>query len=86
MKSAEIAIFNMGLLSMQSGQYERAGQRFEALLELNEENYEAMLYLAVTEINLSNQERAKELLKYIKLNGDDPQLVSLATEYLQDLN
>ena len=46
------AILNLGLLAIQSGQFDRARTRFEKLVSLDAADHEAKLYLAVTMIEI----------------------------------
>ncbi len=79
------AILNLGLLSIQSGQYDRGIERFEKLLELDPEDDEAMIYLAICLRETGDQERANELLTVVAENENaDPALRSAATEYLKE--
>ena len=55
------AILNLGLLAIQSGQFERAKERFENLVSLDAEDYEAKLYLAVSMIEINQQLQARLL-------------------------
>jgi tetratricopeptide (TPR) repeat protein len=54
----QLALFNLGLLSMQSGQYERAVERFERLLVINPKDINACLLLGQSLINLNKPKEA----------------------------
>ena len=49
------AILNLGLLAIQSGQFERAKERFETLVSLDAADHEAKLYLAVSMMEINEQ-------------------------------
>ncbi len=61
----QLALFNLGLLAIQSGQHDKAVARFETLLKVNPNHIEAKLYLAESLLNTQNTPKAKELLTEI---------------------
>lgn len=80
------AILNLGLLAIQSGQFERAKERFENLVSLNPEDAEAKLYLAVSMIEINEQAQARLLLEEILAAQDSiPAIKMMANDYLQML-
>ena len=80
------AILNLGLLAVQSGQFERAKERFEKLLSLNANDFEAKLYLAVSMIEINQQSQAKLLLEEILGVKDSiPAIKMMAMDYLNTL-
>lgn len=80
------AILNLGLLSIQSGQFEKAKERFEKLVSLNSADYEAMLYLAVSMMEINQQEQARQLLEEIVATQDSiPAIKMMAGDYLKSL-
>lgn len=79
------AILSLGLLSIQSGQYERGVERFEKLIALKEDDYEAMLYMGVCMLEINKPEVSSELFTRIVAAEDaDPALKSAAAEYLDN--
>ena len=58
----ELALFNLGLLAIQSGQHDKAVARFETLLKINPQHIEAKLYLAESLLNMQEKIRAKQIL------------------------
>ena len=79
------AILNLGLLAIQSGQFERAKERFEKLVSLDTGDSEARLYLAVSMIETGQREEADQLLKEILSSQDSiPAIKAMANEYLQE--
>ncbi|MEM8938642.1 MAG: tetratricopeptide repeat protein [Bacteroidota bacterium] len=80
------AILNLGLLSIQSSQFERAKARFEKLISLDSLDHEAMLYLAVSMIELDQPSQARLLLEEILASQDSiPAIKVMANDYLQAL-
>ena len=79
------ALLSLGLLSIQSGQYERGVERFEKLLTLKEDDYEAMLYMGVCLLEVNKLERSSELFtRIVAAENVDPALKSAAAEYLKN--
>lgn len=80
------AILNLGLLSIQSGQFDRARERFEKLVSLDPSDQEAKLYLAVSMIEINEQSQARLLLEEILSASDSiPAIKMMAEEYLKGL-
>ncbi|MFY0651486.1 MAG: tetratricopeptide repeat protein [Cyclobacteriaceae bacterium] len=82
----QTALFNLGILSMQSGQHDKAVERFEKLVEVNENNVQAWFYLAVSYFELGQREKAKSLFEKVKLVDDDPAVLEAADNYLKEIN
>jgi len=81
----EPAIFNLGILSMQSSQYDKAIERFERLLELNPRHLQAMFYLAVSYMEAGRKADAKAgFNKVINLTQDE-EIRTAARNYLEKL-
>lgn len=70
----QLALFNLGLLSMQSGQYDKAVGRFERLMQLNPKDANSCMLLAQSLINLGKQEEAIKKLETLKTNLSDTQV------------
>lgn len=80
------ALLNLGLLAIQSGQFERARERFEKLTSLNAADYEAKLYLAVSLMEIQQQSQARLLLEEILASSDSiPAIKMMANDYLRGL-
>lgn len=80
------AILNLGLLAIQSGQFERAKERFENLVLLNPADHEAKLYLAVSMMEINQQSQARLLLEEILATQDSiPAIKMMANDYLKML-
>lgn len=85
----ELALFNMGLLSIQTNQFDKAIARFDTLLKINPAHIEAKMMLAECLLNKTtpNQERAKRLLKEITESKADSLAVyrQIAKETLEKI-
>ncbi|MEM7110326.1 MAG: tetratricopeptide repeat protein [Bacteroidota bacterium] len=81
----EQATFNLGVLSMQSGQYGKAVERFESLVTLHPENTQARFFLGISLLEIGNKEKAKEELLLVKSMDEDPSVQATVNSYLEDL-
>jgi cytochrome c-type biogenesis protein CcmH/NrfG len=81
----EEALFNMGILSMQSGQYKRAVERFEKLVEHHPENIQGQFYLGVSLFESNQKKLAKTQLEELRKQTTDPQILSGIENYLDRL-
>jgi tetratricopeptide (TPR) repeat protein len=81
----EDAIFNMGLLSLQSSQYDKAVERFEQLTKINSGNLQAQFYLGLCYYELGEKDKAKKQFEYVKSIGNDPAILSTVQSYLNEL-
>jgi len=80
------ALYSMGVLSMQSGQYDKAVERFEKLVSIDQANVQAAYYLAVSYFEIGNRVLAREWFVKIKNTGSDPAVMLSAEDYLKRLN
>jgi len=79
-------LLNLGLLAIQSGQFERAKERFETLMSLDTTDQESKFYLAVTMIETNKPLQARLLLEEILATKDSiPAIKMMADEYLRSL-
>jgi tetratricopeptide (TPR) repeat protein len=81
----ELALFNMGMLSVQSGQYERAVERLEELIAVNPDHTQGHLLLGIALMNTGNKARAREQFEKVKLLDKDPSVQATVDSYLKDL-
>lgn len=70
------AQFNLGLLAMQSGQYDKAVNRFKTLAEADAKNWNAKYYLALSLIETKKKQDARNVLLDIIKNGSDLILIA----------
>ncbi len=83
--SNELAVYNLGLLSMQSGQYDRAVERFKTLAQLNPGHLQAQFLLGVSYFEAGNKAQAKEQFEKVKSMDTDPSVTASVDEYLNQL-
>jgi outer membrane protein len=81
----ESALFNMGMLSIQSGQYDRAIERLQQLTDVNPGHLQAQLLLGVAYMNSGNKKKAREQFEKVKEMDADPAVQATADSYLRDL-
>lgn len=79
------AQLNLGLFAVQSGQYDKAIERFKKILRLNPEFTEAYLYLGQTYANMGKKKEAIEALEKFKELSKDETVVSEVTQYINQL-
>ena len=82
----ETAIFNLGTLSMQSGQYDKAVGRFKKLVALNPRNSQALFYLGISYFNIGDKTSAKEQFQKVKKLDDDPTVLATVDSYLKEID
>lgn len=76
----ELALFNLGMLSMRSGQYSKATERFRQILVNDPANRKAQFYLAVSLVESNQKVEAKKVLAEVKANEKDPQIQAAIKE------
>ena len=81
----ELALFNMGMLSIQSGQFDRAIERLEQLIEVNPMHLQGQLLLGVAYMNKGDKAKAKLQFEKVKKLDSDPSVQATADSYLKDL-
>lgn len=81
----EFALYNMGMLSIQSGQYDRAIERLEELVQINANHTQGQLLLGVAYLNKGKKELARAQFEKVKKLDSDPAVQATADSYLKDL-
>jgi outer membrane protein len=81
----EFALYNMGMLSIQSGQYDRAVEHLEKLTAINQNHVQGQLLLGVAYMNKGNKEKARQQFEVVKKLDKDPAVQATADSYLKDL-
>ncbi|BDD06093.1 tetratricopeptide repeat protein [Aureibacter tunicatorum] len=81
----EEALYNLGMMSIQSFQYDKGVERFQALLKIDPQNLQARYYLAVCYAELGKKESAKAEFNQVKNMSDDPVVHSTVDNYLKQL-
>ena len=82
----ELALFNLGMLSIQSGQYDKAIGRLEELVKINPAYTQAQLLLGIAWMNKGDNEKAKAQFQKVKNMDKDPSVQATVDSYLKDLN
>jgi len=80
------AHFQLGLLSVQSQQFDKALDRFNKVIELDDNNMEAYYFRAHTFASLGDFEKAKTDFEKVIDNTSDKELKSEANKFLTELN
>ncbi len=83
--SNELGLYNLGLLSLQSQQFDKAVERFKALTESHPEHLEGQFYLAVSYFENGERDRAREQFEMVKALDPDPEVLTTVEEYLEKL-
>ncbi len=81
----EQALFNLGILSIQSGQYDLAIERFEKLVELYPNNLQAQFYLGVGYFEGGKKAKARKQFEKVKLTDADPAVQAAIEGYMEEL-
>ena len=81
----EEALFNLGLLSRQSGQNDKAIERFATLLEAHPENIQARFLLGLTYMDIGKNKEAIEQFEIVKKKGNDPAITATVDGYLEEI-
>jgi tetratricopeptide (TPR) repeat protein len=82
----ELALFNLGILSMRSNQYSKAADRFRQILANNPANTKAKFYLGYTLVELGDKEQARKVLADVKKEEKDPDIQLAIGELEERLN
>lgn len=82
----ELALFNMGMLSIQSRQYDRAIERLETLIKINPAHIQGQLLLGLAFMNSGDKQRARVQFEKVKEMDEDPAVQATVNSYLKDLN
>jgi outer membrane protein len=81
----ELALFNMGMLSIQSSQYDRAIERLDQLVKINPMHIQGHLLLGLAWMNKGNKEKARAQFEKVKEMDNDPAVQATVNSYLNDL-
>jgi len=82
----ELALFNLGMLSIQSGQYQRATDHLTKLVTINPESVQGRLLLGVAYLKSGNKAMAKQEFEKVKAMDNDPAVQATVDSYLQEVN
>jgi tetratricopeptide (TPR) repeat protein len=81
----QYALLNLGLLSMQSGQFDKALERFEQLTTLNPEDSQAKFYLALCHKELGQPQKALEILEALKKTETNREILVTIDRYIREI-
>jgi tetratricopeptide (TPR) repeat protein len=82
----ELALFNLGILSMRSNQYSKAADRFRQILTNNPSNTKAKFYLGLTLVEQGKNDDARKILLQVKKEEKDPVIQQAIGELEERLN
>jgi len=82
----ENAQFNLGVLSVKSGQYDKAIDRFQTVLRINPARKEMYFLIGKTFMMEGNKEKALENLEKLKKETDDLRLIEQANSLINQIN
>ena len=82
----ENAQFNLGILSVKSGQYDKAIERFHKVLEINPARKEIYLMIGKAYLMNGNKEKALETLQKLKKETANLQLLEQANSLISQIN
>jgi tetratricopeptide (TPR) repeat protein len=82
----ENAQFNLGVLSVKSGQLEKAVDRFNTVLQLNPSREDACFLLARCYTDLGQKQKAVELLNRLIKNSKNKELTDQSAALLSQIN
>jgi outer membrane protein len=80
-----LALFNLGVLAMQSTQYDKALERFKALKNLDSTDIQARFYLGVAHSELKQFDLAKKEFNYIKTNEKNQDILASVDNYMKKM-
>jgi len=74
---------NLGILSIQSGQFDKAEERFRELLAADSSDLEVLFYLGMSLMEQSKPE-GRQIMESLAASDVNPAIKALATEYLEN--
>ena len=80
-----LALFNMGMLSVQSGQNGKAIEWLKQLAEVNPRHLQGQLLLGVAYMNDGKKMEARQQFEKVKRMNNDPAVQAEVDSYLKDL-
>jgi outer membrane protein len=78
--------FNLGVLSRQTGQLDKAIERFEKLVSVNPEHVQGRFLLAISYLDKGRKQDAKKQLELVKKLDNNPEVQATVDSYLKDIN
>jgi tetratricopeptide (TPR) repeat protein len=80
----ENAQFNLGILSVKSGQFEKAAERFTKVIDINPKRYDVYFFRGSTYMRLNEKDKALRDFEKVRESGN-PDLVREADNYIQQI-
>jgi len=81
----ELGLYNLGLLSLQSQQFDNAVSRFEVLTGNFPDHLEGQFYLGVSYFENGDKDKARQQFELVKAMDPDPEVLTTVDEYLEKL-
>jgi tetratricopeptide (TPR) repeat protein len=81
----ENAQLNLGFLSMRSGQYDKAIERFEKVLSVNPARIDMYIYRGEALVQMGKNKEAIESFKIFRNLTNDPELIKNVDQYIASL-
>jgi tetratricopeptide (TPR) repeat protein len=81
----EFALFSLGMLSIQSQQYERAVEWLTKLVTVNPQHLQGQVFLGVALANAGQMEKARTQFEKAKKMTTDQSVIATIDSYLKDL-
>ena len=81
----EFALFNMGMLSVQSGQNSKAIDWLKQLIDVNPKHIQGQMLLGVAYMNDGQKKEARVQFEKVKKMDNDPAVQATVDSYLKDL-
>jgi tetratricopeptide (TPR) repeat protein len=79
------AQFNLGMLSMQTGQYDKAIERLDQVVQLSPGNMQAFILMGIAYMELGENAKSRESFGHVLDHSDDPEVLATASAYLNEL-
>jgi tetratricopeptide (TPR) repeat protein len=81
----EFALFSLGMLSIQSTQYDRAVEWLTKLVQVNPKHIQGQVFLGVALANAGEKDKAREQFEKARKMTTDPSVIASIDSYLKDL-
>jgi tetratricopeptide (TPR) repeat protein len=82
----EMAIYNLGILAITSGQLDRAIERFEKLVELDPENPEANFYMGYCLFEMGEESKSRPYFEKVVSMGITGDFAEASENYLKNIS
>jgi tetratricopeptide (TPR) repeat protein len=79
------ALYNLGILSIQSGQFDKAIGRFEEIISFDPADANAHFYLGMSYMNKGEKKKAKDYFDKAKSLEKDPAFQATVDDYIKEL-